>query len=202
MSALLAATAFAGGDYSAKSSKMVVPPPAECHLQWFLAASAGYLTDQEEGMFHAQFGLEKECPTHSHALYLEAGYTEYDDDFFYAPVQGDLSVDVEIIPITLNYKYSKALDDRLNWYIGAGAGIALVSVDTPPRYIEDTDDDDAVFYAQAFTGFSYEFTDNLDIFLGARYIFMDDPDLDGAPFEEEASIDGDVLLEVGMKFNF
>ena len=39
------------------------------------------------------------------------------------------STDIEIIPITLNYKYECELSDKLNWYAGAGAGIALVDVD-------------------------------------------------------------------------
>ena len=39
------------------------------------------------------------------------------------------TTNIEIIPITLNYKYECELSDKLNWYAGAGAGIALVDVD-------------------------------------------------------------------------
>lgn len=191
----------AGESYSAKSAKAVIPPPApECRLQWFVAASAGYLLDAEEEMYHLQFGVEKACVGFSHALYLEAGYTEFDDDPFNG--NGRDRIDGDIIPITLNYKYQRSINQNLSWYLGAGAGIALVDqdVDNP---MGGGSFDDTVFYAQAFAGLIYDFTPNVEVFLGARYIYMDDPDLSPNPaYNGNASIDGDVLLELGARYTF
>jgi len=201
----LTCASHAGEEYSAKSSKAVIPPPApECRLEWFVAASAGYLTDAEEEMYHLQFGVEKACSDHSHALYLEIGYTEFDyrvgSPVTAANIFGD--IDVEIIPITLNYKYQRSINQNLSWYAGVGAGIALVDQDVE-YFIGDDSFDDTVFYAQAFAGLIYDFNPNFEVFLGARYIYMDDPDLSPVPaYNSGSDIDGDVLVELGARYTF
>ncbi|GAA5496930.1 Opacity protein [Rubritalea squalenifaciens DSM 18772] len=202
----LTASAYAGDSYSAKSSKEVIPPPPSCHLQWFLGASGGYLTDAEEEMYHLQFGVEKVCPDRSctHALYLELGYTELDESYAFDFTDSiiDIDMDTEIIPLTLNYKYECNLTGNLNWYIGAGAGIAFVDTDLSAEGQSEGFDDE-VFYAQGFAGLVYNFSESFEIFGGARYIYMDDPDLTGlSEFDDDASIDGDVLVELGVRFNF
>ncbi|GAA5497606.1 hypothetical protein Rhal01_03802 [Rubritalea halochordaticola] len=201
----LTAAAQAGEVMTAKE---VIPPPDPCRLQWFLGASGGYLTDAEEEMYHLQFGAEKWCPTHSHALYLEVGYTEFDNDYDVEdrqqvfPAPGLYDLDVEIIPVTLNYKYERSFSNNLGWYIGAGAGIAFVDMDLEGLSVDDSYDDE-VFYAQVFTGLTYNFSESFEIFGGVRYIFMDDPDLTGnSDVDDNASIDEDLLVELGLRWNF
>lgn len=211
MAAALTATAVAGEAPVMMSSKQVIPPPApECHLQWFIGASGGYLTDVEEDMYHLQFGVEKVCPDKccTHALYLEVGYVDFDESFSLDvnddPIDFDL--DTQIIPLTLNYKYECNLMDNFNWYIGAGAGIAFVDVDADiDNGIDSISDsfDDEVFYAQIFTGLVYNFSENVELFGGVRYIFMDEPDISGdSDFDERFSIDEDFLFELGLRYNF
>lgn len=208
--AALAVNAQAG-DYSytpAPAPKQVVVQDCECQLEWFLGASAGYLTDAEEEMYHLQFGAEKVCRDSccTHALYLEIGYTEPGDSVFLANVGAanlDLDLDAEIIPLTLNYKYECNLIDNFNWYIGAGAGVAFVDLDADAAGLPSESEDDTVFYAQIFTGFTYDINETFELFGGARYIFMDDPDLfDIGDIDDVASIDGDFLLELGLRVNF
>lgn len=191
------------------TAKEVIPPPDPCRLQWFLGASGGYLTDAEEEMYHLQFGAEKWCPTHSHALYLEVGYTEFDEDYDFldtsqstAVIPGEYDLDVEIIPVTLNYKYERSFSNNLGWYIGAGAGIAFVDLDVSGSGFSEGFDDE-VFYGQIFTGLTYNFSESFEIFGGVRYILMDDPDLtDFDDIDEHASIDEDFLVELGLRWNF
>ncbi|GAA5497510.1 hypothetical protein Rhal01_03706 [Rubritalea halochordaticola] len=210
----MTATAFAGESYSAKSAKEVIPPAPECSLQWFLGASAGYLTDADEEMYHLQFGVEKICPNKcSHALFLEVGFTELDDSVDFGPQVtsnlpdvpfGEYELETQIVPITLNYKYECSLTQNLNWYIGAGAGIALVDMDIDSVETSDSESfDDEVFYAQAFAGLTYNFCESFEAFGGVRYIYMDDADLTGlSEIDDKGDIDGDVLVELGLRYNF
>ncbi|GAA5497607.1 hypothetical protein Rhal01_03803 [Rubritalea halochordaticola] len=202
----LTAAAQAGDYYPMPVQKQVVPAP-ECSLQWFLGASGGYLTDYDEPMYHLQFGAEKVCKSAccTHGFYLELGYTESDEDYgriVLSDIDFDITSDAEIIPLTLNYKYECYWMDKFNWYIGAGAGVAFTDLEVSAGPLDESDDE-TVFYAQIFTGLSYNFTEHFEIFGGARYIYMDDPDLTGfSDFDDTASIDGDVLLELGLRWNF
>lgn len=208
---LIAASHAGGGSYSAKSSKAVMPPaPEPCSLQWFLGASAGYLTDAEEAMYHLQFGAERVCPNSdvTHALYLELGYTELSEYFQQPGGQTTnlqfvrVDVDAEIVPLTLNYKYEKAINQTLSWYVGAGAGIAMVDLSASSAAASASFDDE-VFYAQAFAGLIYNVNPQFEVFGGARYLIMDDPELTGnSTIDDTASIDGDVLLELGARYTF
>ncbi len=120
--------------------------------------------------------------------------------------------EAQIIPITLNYKYECALTGNLNWYIGAGAGIALVDLDTEhtsyympgpdivtnassPR-TRKTSADDTVFYAHIFAGLVYNISESFEVFGGARFIFMDDV------FGNQSPLDEEIHYELGGRFNF
>jgi len=159
-------------------------------------------------MYHLQFGVEKLCPTHSHALYLEAGYTDFDYRADTPPATPGqvvplfVDVDVEIIPITLNYKYERSINDRLSWYAGLGAGLALVDQDIS-SVLGKSSFDDTVFYAQAFVGLTYNFSEAVELFAGARYIYMDDPDLSGiSEYDDDSTLDDEILVELGVRYTF
>lgn len=187
--------------------KEVIP---SCGWEWFAGGSVGYLTDIEEAMYTLHLGSEYVCDNHdcSHAIFLEVGYVDDDastsiqDPNSTAPLLVDLDLDASIVPLTLNYKFEKGLTQNLNWYLGAGAGVAFVDFDVDST-IGDESFDDTTFYAQAFAGIVYNFSESFESFLGARYIYMDDPDLTGIDeFDNEISLDGDVLVELGLRYNF
>lgn len=206
----LAATAQAGETYSAKGGKEVVPPPPSCLWTWFAGGSVGTIqNDWDEEIYTLHVGVERTCPGEkcTNAFYLEVGFTEKDETLGVSSVPGGppslfYDLDVEIIPITLNYKYECALSDKFNWYVGAGAGIALVDLDGSGGGTNLNGDDD-VFYAHIFAGVVYNVSQNFEIFGGARYIFMDDPDLTGvAMFDDEVELDGEIHYEIGGRINF
>ncbi|MGE9266676.1 MAG: outer membrane protein [Verrucomicrobiales bacterium] len=199
----------AGESYSAKSSKAVLPPPPAplCQWGWFAGASGGQLLDAEEQMYTLHFGAERFCEGDpaTHAIFLEVGYADIDTSTGYTPGTANYPYDVdgEIIPITINYKYERNLSGALNWYAGAGAGLALVDADFAILGDPIGSFDDTVFYGHIFAGLSYNFSAAFEVYGGARYIFMDDPDLTGISAVDEAmSLDGDVLLELGARYNF
>ncbi|MCP5536847.1 MAG: outer membrane beta-barrel protein [Akkermansiaceae bacterium] len=202
----LAITAQAGEDYSAKGGKEVIAPPApSCLWSWFAGASAGQVTgDWDEEIYTLHVGAEYKCPGSncSQAIYLEVGYTEdnervyYQDPFTSTNVNyAAHDVSAEIIPITLNYKYECALTGSLNWYIGAGAGIALVDTEVRGPFVSNSQDDTA-FYAHIFAGLVYNLSESFEIFGGARFIFMDDV------FGVQSPLDEEVHYELGGRFNF
>lgn len=191
--------------------------------KWFAGGSVGYLTDQDEAMYSLHAGMEYRIPDERgfHAIYLQVGFTQDDADYSYFPnipgaISQEASIDVDIIPITLNYKYEVALTERLNGYLGIGAGIAIVdgSYDwswsqavPPPNNEGDGSDDwsDVRFYGEVFAGLSYEISDSFELYTGLRYIFMDEEDreidvTDASDYE--AGIDQEFLVELGVRWHF
>ena len=192
--------------------------------EWFAGGSAGYLTDMEEGMYGLQVGMEYGNPggRGTHAIYLEVGFTQDDANFSYiSNLPGGRSeeadIDLDIIPITLNYRYEAPLTDRLNWFIGLGVGVAIVDssyhwswtqVVAPPGPVEgggSDDQTDARLYGDIFVGLSYDVTDSFEVFAGVRYILMDEQSRDidvGGVSDFDEGINGDVLIELGALYHF
>ena len=204
----LATATQAGTSYSSKGKEVIPPPPAApCLWTWFAGGSVGHVTgDWDEEIYTLHVGAEYKCPTSncSHAIFLEAGYTEKNDTFGLSSVPGGPpsffeEIEAEIIPITLNYKYECSINENLSWYIGAGAGIALFEGTTS---IEGNQED-TVFYAHAFAGLTYNISESFELFAGAKYIFMDDPDFfTGSPLEDDFTLDEGIQIELGARFNF
>ncbi len=215
----LAATAQAGPDPMPAGKEIIPPPPPSCLWSWFAGGSAGYVSgDWDEEIYTLHIGTERKCQgdSCSQAFFLEVGYTEKDEsDHYYGgdstePGTSDvqnydayrIKLHAEIIPITLNYKYECALSGNLNWYLGAGAGIALVELDASDGQ-SSTSWDDTTFYAHIFAGIVYNVSESFEISLGVRYLIMDDPDLTGfSPLDNAVSLDGDTHVEVGARINF
>jgi opacity protein-like surface antigen len=222
--ACLAGFALATAAQARTPATAMAPAPESGLWQWFIGGSVGYLTDLDETMYGLQVGMEYQSPGSrtSHAIYLEVGYTDDDASDGESPnlpgaVSWDASVDLDIIPITLNYKYQTSLTDRLDAYAGIGVGVAILdsSFDwswsqavAPPNNSGSGSDDesDVVFYGNIFAGLSYDISDSFMIYTGVRYIFMDNADLDariaGVSSSYEAGIDGDVLVELGLCYRF
>ncbi|BDS07864.1 hypothetical protein NT6N_29040 [Oceaniferula spumae] len=199
----LATAAQAGSDYSAKS--IPVAPAPSCLWTWFAGGSYGQIDgdDWDEDIYTLHVGIERTCagnPCGSHAFFLEVGYTENETTQLVAGPNGPTAlaphdISAEIIPITLNYKFECALTGNLNWYVGAGAGIALAEIDVDGPFVNDSDDDTA-FYAHVFAGLVYNVSEAFEVYGGARYIYMDDV------FSVDSPLDDEVHYELGARFNF
>ena len=211
----LVATAQAGEETSAK--QVIAPIAALCDWSWFAGGSVGVIDgdDWDEDIYTLHIGKERKCAGDkcSQAIYLEVGFTESDfrdvDSVTTTPDEGDpittttsTITNIDIIPITLNYKYECELSNKLNWYAGAGAGMALVDVDIETSISGDNgsttseSDDDTAFYGHIFAGLVYNVSDTIEVFGGARFIFMDDVLGGDSPLDEE------VHYELGARYNF
>ena len=154
----------------------------------------------------------------STSLYLEVGYLNGDTDISYnGPLNdidpGDLSeidedvldalddlgfigrnpdIDIDIIPVTLNFMAERNLVGGLGVYLGAGAGYGFTDTDA----FGDSDTDGG-FIAQASAGLVYNFTETFEMFGGARWMYLNDYSILGSGTDA----DDDLLFEIGLRFN-
>lgn len=153
---------------------------------WFLGGGADYMFDSEEVFWNGHIGYNL---SEASALFIEAGWIGEDEDF------GNTNISIDVVPVTLNYKYEWALGDQLSWYLGAGLGAANIDVD-----VEDFgSEDEWSFMAQAFTGLVYEFTPAFEAYLGVRYMWFDEPDFGGSGDLDDFD---DWGVGLGLRFNF
>lgn len=223
--ACLAGLSLASAAQAGTPAIETAPAPATGLWQWFIGGSVGYLTDLEEEMYNLQLGMEYRTPDEraSHAIYLEVGFTQDEagycnDSDLPGGISSEVSIDLDIIPITLNYKYQAAITDRLNWYAGLGVGVAVLDSSYDWSWSQalsneyanhgegSGDDNDVVFYGDVFAGLSYDVSDSFEVFGGVRYILMDNQDWgyddNGVSYAYEGGIDGDVLVELGARYRF
>ena len=157
------------------------------HQGWYLGAGVDYMFDSEEPFYNGHVGYDF---GNGSSLFLESGWLgEEEDSLLLFP----FSADVDIIPVTINYKYEWMFNDNFGVYVGAGLGAA--NVDVSAGFASDDEWD---FTAQVFAGVVYNVSPNFEIYAGARYMWLDDVNLAGA------NIDGldDVGLGAGIRFNF
>lgn len=233
---LLAVGTSLAGEPAVYDKNPVMPPmpPAPSLYSWFAGATAGYLFENEEEMYtlHLGMDLSNQLAGWDQALYLEVGSFKLDgcidaqypdpqgsapaanvplsdfESYFYE--YGRACFDLEVIPVTLNYKLEKPITQSLNGYLGIGAGVAFIDAEAKIGNMKDSDDD-VVFYGQLFAGVLYNVNPSFELFAGARLIYFDEPsfnlfntnvdidDIDDAGYEVHNT---DVLLEAGARINF
>jgi opacity protein-like surface antigen len=157
------------------------------HQGWYLGGGVDYMIDAEEPFYNIHLGYDF---GNGSSLFLESGWLgEEEDPSFLFPFAADL----DIVPITINYKYEWMFTDAFGLYVGAGLGASNIDISAGP-----VGDDDWVFTAQAFAGLVYNVTPNFEIYAGARYVWLDDVSVFGANFDD---LD-DIGVGAGIRFNF
>ena len=195
LSLALALPAFAGT--SAKQEIAPAPAPEPSIWQWFAGASAGYLVDNDEAFYTAHVGVDTPWTVGGAtvSLFLEGLYTKPEETFS-GLRQTDLDIETQIIPVTLNVKFEKAIVGNLSGYIGAGAGVAFVDTDVHDDIFGDSSINDEVFAGQIFAGVVYNITPSFEVFGGARWIHLEDSDALSAVENEDFGFEG------GLRYNF
>ncbi|WP_367875224.1 outer membrane protein [Luteolibacter sp. Populi] len=181
---LLGASAYAG-EVTSTTNTYTPPPSSPSLYTWFVGGSGGYFFDNEEEFWTLHFGMKiAESGPITHSLFVEGLYTEWEPT---------LGLDSEIIPVTLNYKLDYAINDRLSFYAGLGAGAAFID-----NQVLGFSDDSVELTAQAFVGLGFDVTQNFQIYSGARYLWVDDSDF----FRGTVDNGDDVGAELGIRFKF
>jgi opacity protein-like surface antigen len=143
------------------------------------------LFDAEEVYWNGHIGYNL---SDASSLFLEAGWIGAEEEVL------GFDVDIDVVPVTLNYQYEWALGDKLSWYLGAGLGAANIDVSVETL----GSDDEWTFMAQGFTGLVYEFTPAFEAYLGVRYMWFDEPDFGDADLDDF----DDWGAGLGIRFNF
>ncbi|WP_035613454.1 outer membrane beta-barrel protein [Haloferula sp. BvORR071] len=185
---LMGAAVSQAGDYTQTTTTQQTTPSysSVSDPHWFLGGGVDYMFDAEEAFYNGHFGYDF---GNGSALFLESGWMGEEQTTFPFLV----NIDIDIVPITLNYKYTHMFNDKFGAYAGLGLGAS--SVDLSAGLASD---DDWVFTAQAFAGVVYKFSPSFETYAGVRYMWMDDVSLFGAKLD---NLD-DVGLGAGIRFNF
>ncbi|MEM9079202.1 MAG: hypothetical protein AAGC74_00740 [Verrucomicrobiota bacterium] len=175
------------------AASAIVPPVVEkasCldHSGWFVGGGVDYFFDTEAAYYNGHLGYDfGRKGRFSHALFVEAGWIEYDYS----------GADLELVPLLLNYKVEMALTESLNFYLGGGVGAAFFDGESAHAKKVDGDDDSGLAW-QLFAGLTYCLTDHVELYAGVRYFVTDDFELAGTPVD---GID-DFALGGGVRVNF
>lgn len=183
--ALLASAGVAlagGGDfYEAPGNPSFTPTGSSFGggSNFFIGGSVEYLIDFEEALYTGHIGYD----FGNSSIYVEGGYSSSDEG----------GVEIDLVPVTVNYKFETPIADRLSFYIGGGVGVAFVEAEGFGSSV-----DDEVVALQAFTGLVYNLSDTFEIYGGARYLWTDDVEFGGV------DVDGvnDVSFGGGIRINF
>jgi hypothetical protein len=202
----MAAPVFAGTTV-VEPTYQVTPAPmmAEPSQQlWFFGASAGYLDEFEEEMYHVQLGYETGNVMYgwSTALYLEAGWAESDDTRPFGTALETANQELEFIPVTLNLKFSRSIFGGFHAYLGLGAGVAFVDYGVNFGAGGSAGEEDEVLTGQVFGGLGYNFAPQFEVFAGLRWIYIDYDTPTNIGINELQFGDDDFLAELGMRIKF
>ena len=111
--------------------------------------------------------------------------------------------DLDIVPITLNVRFQRALSGNLNAYFGGGLGVACVSLDiNAGGYYGSYSDTAWVFCGQVFAGLSYSVSPAFQIYGGARWLYVSDAKVSDKGEHATLELGSDCLLELGACYKF
>ena len=113
-----------------------------------------------------------------------------------------MAQEIEVVPLTFNVKFERALCQRVSAFLGAGLGVAFVDYSGFSGLTGDISGNDEVFAAQAFGGIVYHATSSLEVFAGLRWIHLDDEPDSLADIASPLSLESDGLVEFGLRYNF
>lgn len=179
---------MAGEAEMTQTTTYQAPPMTTQHQGLYIGAGADYMFDAGEVFYNGHIGYDF---GNGSSVFLESGWLGEDDrgGTFLFPFGSD----IDIVPVTLNYKHEFMFTDTFGLYLGLGAGAANVDVST-----FGLSDDDWAFTAQAFAGVVYNVTPTFELYAGARYVWLDDVGVGAATFDD---LD-DVGVGAGLRFNF
>lgn len=160
----------------------------------------GYLEEPSKPFFFAQIGWTPyEDAVFSHTLFAEGLFHGDDSQLdFLGPGNVVLfSEDADIIfsNITANYELQVKIAEPVSFYVGAGAGAEIVTIND--RF-EQSLDDDVNFVGQVFAGIRFALGDSMNASVGVRRIFREDFSLLNDQFITEDAW----AFDAGLGFKF
>lgn len=126
-----------------------------------------------------------------HSVELEVGYVKFSES------QGGVgSADLEVVPLTLGYRYNFEVSDKLSIGVGANAGIAFTKLSASLVGVGSGSDRDSVFIWSAGLRAKYAFSEKVALSAGYRYMFVEDLEYNGVTLEDADTH----VFELGLEF--
>ncbi len=162
------------------------------------------VSDVEFDMYTFHFGRELGCASgFDMSAYLEIGWLTGDMTYglnYISPGDGKVSIfrdslDIDVIPVTINFKAEHVIYGPVGAYLSGGVGYAWTNIESDDF---DMDESDGGFYAQAAAGLVWNVNESFELFGGARWVHLESLDFGDSGFELEDTLG----WEIGARYNF
>ena len=136
------------------------------------------------------------------AAYLEVGWLDGDMTFKGSGTAGMTNVynwsysekvDIDVVPVTINFKVEHAVYGPVSAYLTGGAGYAWSKVSG-----FGSDSTDGGFYGQLSAGLIYNINQQFEVFAGARWLYLQGVNMGDSDLE----LNNEFAWEVGLRYNF
>jgi opacity protein-like surface antigen len=214
---LLATGATGAGAADIDMGPVVEPMPSE----WYLAISGGlnkvfdldyeadndpFPFDDEEGEIEFDYGFRGAAAIGMRFGGNFRGEVEFAGSSTDADeVNGnDIGGSLDIFSVLAKLDLEMTLFGWWHPYIGAGAGVAFVSLDDIGDGNESLDDHDTVFAAAIEGGSMFELSENVELFTQTQLMFLGDIDTEFEVDGSDVTLDSPLVLSssVGLRLKF
>ena len=165
------------------------------------------VSDVDLNMYSLHFGRSLACPEgFDLSAYLEVAWLTGDMDvegiatnLTEGPAFGNELVlfretlDIDIVPVTINFKAEHNIYGPIGGYLSGGVGYAWTNVSG-----FGSDETDGGFYAQLAAGLVWNVTESVDLNGGGRWVYLDSLDFG----DTELALDNQLGWEVGARYKF
>lgn len=150
----------------------------------YAEASVGYLLDSEKALVSARVGFEVANTSQiSHQAEVEFAHTS----------DSEYGIDLRLVPILANYRFTAPMSATSEFFGGAGLGITRTRIE---GFGVSASDDP--FTWQVFTGISYKVTPRVALTGAVRYLRIETAEFFGI----REQVGDDISLELGARFRF
>ena len=135
------------------------------------------------------------------AAYLEVGIATGKTKVIESPLF-DI-VDVELIPITVNFQLERSVTRAVSVYATGGLGYAFSEISGAISSTKNLS-----FYAQASAGFQYTFSEHSEVFAGVRWMYLEDVNFSDVKsaflptYKARLNLENAIAWEIGVRYNF
>jgi opacity protein-like surface antigen len=165
------------------------------------------VSDVDLNMYSLHFGRSLACPEgFDLSAYLEVAWLTGDMDVegiatnltTGAALGNELvlfreTLDIDIVPVTINFKAEHNIYGPIGGYLSGGVGYAWTNVSG-----FGSDETDGGFYAQLAAGLVWNVTESVDLYGGGRWVYLDSLDFG----DTELALDNQLGWEVGARYKF
>lgn len=169
-------------------------PAIAADAVYYARASAAWFEPVEDDVFDGDLGTLVAVGRNfgAHSVELETGYVVLSES------PGPFDLDLEIVPVTVGYRYNFKLSDKLTLGLAANTGVAVTEFEIASPFGKASDDD-TVWIASGGVRLNYALTQALAVSAGYRYLHVDDLEYFNGLTLDDAHTQ---VIELGLEFHW